>query len=247
MHPETLDIREFKPQLDLYKRGYFVFSTAEQLYAKADGETIDRILQEFYPNKKRGRQSKADIITKLWPEIVLRGINNLAPVPLLKRETEEEALAKQFNRPTGAPPTELVGFPTQGRRIGITDDREDLLRKHANINQKVDSTVHKLGRGNHNPRLPNFELTGADHEGRLPPQAQLLSVGFKTLFNAKVTTVTQAEVPEYLREMRLATTQDPMRIFRYYFWALVQAGVIKVENTIRVDSVVKRLNTRVGG
>lgn len=103
-----------------------------------------------------------------------------------------------------------------------------------------------IGRGNHNPRIPSFTLTGLASSIKMPTQAEVLALEFNKLYAAGMRNIDIKEVPELVKEMKLPTHQDPMRIFRYYFWLLVRAGVLLVIGEIKTDEVVKQNAERHG-
>lgn len=98
----------------------------------------------------------------------------------------------------------------------------------------------KLGRGNHNARIPGFTLTGVSPVIPVPPQAEVLALEFNKLFAAGRRDVAPTEIKELVVAMNLPTQQDPMRIFRYYFWLLVNAKTLSVTGEVRRDVVTRQ-------
>ena len=114
-------------------------------------------------------------------------------------------------------------------------DKEPELPKPPEVGPK-----EKLGRGNHNARIPGFTLTGVVPVIPVPPQAEVLALEFNKLFAAGRRDVDPKEIKELVVAMNLPTQQDPMRIFRYYFWLLVNAKTLSVSGEIRRDVVVRQ-------
>jgi hypothetical protein len=102
----------------------------------------------------------------------------------------------------------------------------------------------KLGRGNHNARIPDFTLTGLMNQIPVPPQAEVLAVEFKKLYDGGCRSIKAADVKPLVLKMNLPTQQDPMRIFRYYFWLLVNAKSLSVVGDIRRDVVTRQNDIR---
>ena len=210
IHPTTLDIRLDAIGSKLKDKGYFIFSTQEDLAAWPG---LLPFIEAFAGKKTTKYGSRLGIVTKHWPDIVLRAVNNISAIV-------EQTKAKNASRDLDKKPEPVVVPPPP-------------------VEPKP-----KLGRGNHNIRIPDFTLTGLLNQVPAPPQAEVLALEFKKLYDAGRRDIKASEVKALVMEMNLPTQQDPMRIFRYYFWLLVNAKSLSVSVDIRRDVVTRQNDMR---
>lgn len=223
IHPKTLDCREFKPGQDFYKLGYIVVNSVEDMPAKLPGEVIDRLVVKF-SHKRATKRSRLTILTMMWPDLVLYALNNITPMPGPLTEAQEE---------------ELKTFPKSLQSLASTEKYDP---RKPNANQMLEFMPHeqqlkapvyvksmasKPGRGNHKPRLPMFQILAINEYPALCPQASILALELQKLRKTGKDIMTMHDVPVWLKTINLATVQAPMRIFRYYFWTLVNAKIIE--------------------
>lgn len=208
IHPTTLDIRLDAVGSKLKDKGYFIFSTQEDLAAWPE---LFPFIEAFAGKKKTKYGSRLGIVTRHWPDIVLRAVNNISAV--VER--------------------------TKAKNAGIDLDKEPEVPSAPPVEPK-----QKLGRGNHNARIPDFTLTGLLNQVPAPPQAEVLALEFKKLYDAGRRDIKTSEVKALVMDMNLPTQQDPMRIFRYYFWLLVNAKVLSVSVDVRRDVVTRQNDMR---
>jgi hypothetical protein len=244
IHPQTLDCREFKAGQDLFKLGYVVVKGVEDIPEQLSGQVIDQLVAKF-SQKRVTKRSRLTILTMMWPDLVLYSLNNIAPIPGPVGETTEE---------------QPKGFP---KRFETFASSEVYDPRKPNANEMLEFTSHertlkspiyktvpdaKPGRGNHKPRLPVFQINVVNPIPSMCPQASILAFELQKVVATGKTIMTMADVPIWLKTINLATVQDPMRIFRYYFWLLVRTGVIEPlqyasttkEEELRVASIVSQ-------
>jgi hypothetical protein len=219
IHPTTLDVREFKSGLDLFKLGYVVVSGVEDMPERLTGETMNALVEKFRSGKRANKRTRLATLTKIWPDIVLHAMNNIRQIDAGEAVIEE-----------------LCTFPESMKTGEMHDATQVKMPDSKYMSEYMPSQLvqpvirRRVGRGNHKPRLPVFEIADIAEIPKLCPQASILAFELQKLRQSGKREMTIAEVPGWLRHINLATVQPPLRIFRYYFWKLVEVGVIKAVN-----------------
>lgn len=233
IHPRTLDCREFKPGQDFYKLGYVVINSVEDLPTKLGGEVLDSLVLKF-GQKKVTKRSRLAVLTMLWPDLVLYALNNISPVPGPLTEVQEEQLKTMPRTMTSLASTQKYDprMPNANKMLEFMEHEQRLttpIYKVAALKEKGP------GRGNHKPRLPMFQILAINEYPALCPQASILALELQKLRKTGKDIMTMTDVPIWLKTVNLATVQDPMRIFRYYFWTLVKTGIIEPIQNMTVE------------
>lgn len=213
IHPQTLDLREFRPGMGYQSKGYVIVNGAEGLYQIRDS-WVKKLIKKISGDK----YDKPDLktCTVIWPDIVVRALNNI------------KALVEADANPNAGP-----------REI----EHEEMPISEKPIEQKDPYAIktRRVGRGNHIPRYPDFTIIGDEIKLKVPSQVHVLALEFRKLKAAGTELVLQKDVKQVIEGMNIATKQEPLRIFRYYFWVLVRCGVLRPTNgTYFCDKVVQQ-------
>lgn len=218
IHPQTLDLREFRPGMGYQSKGYVIVKGAEGLY-EVNQQWVINLFKKITGVKPKSINLRD--CTLLWPDLVVRAINNV------KAAVEVEA-----NPEAGPGEFEHEKMPDSQGRQQVKDG--DVTLKKVSV-----------GRGNHNIRYPDFNITDAELTIRVPTQAQILLLEFQKLRKAGTILVKQDDVSSILESMSVVSRQDPLRIFRYYFWLMVRTGILQtVDGSFNNDRVVQLAQNR---
>ncbi len=244
-----IDVREFRPGIGMQEAGYVIVSSAENMVEKLKGNQLDDLCG-FCFGKKAGKRSKLVTCTLLWPDLYMMAVNNAVPLAktlnnpklgFVERPVDEEQKpAKPEDAPEGVSDDMLAILALNGampdlKGFELYQAKAELRRLHhrtgyrAHTVPRMEITGVKPGRGNHKPRLPDFDINPPFTVPNMPTQAMVLAQLLQEKFKAGVIHMDQIHaVPEFIRKANIATRQEPMRIFRYYFWLLVKNGVISI-------------------
>ena len=218
IHPQTLDIREFRPGMGYQSKGYVIVKGAEDLYMKKETWVL-KLYQKVMgkPTKKLDLRD----CTIIWPDIVIRAINNLAA-------------AVEVDKAADPGPSDVV------RDVVPIAPVKNARLSEGKANQGV-------GRGNHVNRIPDFRVCDVEIEYKVPSQCMVMALELRKLAKDLGKDIfTMREMQDtHCKQLNIGTKQDPMRIFRYYFWSLVRLGVLEtLDGSYFNDRVAQQLAIR---